>query len=272
MANSTETRDTTRKAAGSTRLRVIEFGVAVISGIVVVLAASIVHESISSFRLTVVMATVAWVLAAHAGAFKVAISMEDRQVVPTVAVATLFGFVSTATVELLFLQSVHSFAQYLMSSLVTFAALASGVLLARQIIRSIWLNGNLRTTAVVVGNEFTTHELAIEMREHQELGIDVVGEVGTANDGSLARLVAETRPDRVIIAGESTYGDIELAATVSESSARVYIMPSLLVTKTRSACFTKCQVNGAPLMRVDRKSRPLYERVIAPSRDLVSGI
>ena len=250
----------------------IEFGVAAIAGIVVLLAASIVQESISSFRLTVVMATVAWALVAHAGAFKVAISMEDWQVVPTVAVASLIGFISTAFGELLFRQSVHSFAQYLMSSLVTFAALAAGVLLARQIIRSIWLNGNLRTTAVVVGNEFTTHELVIELRDHQQLGIDIVGEVGTANDGSLARLVSETRPDRVIIAGESTYGDIELAATVSESSARVYIMPQLLVTKSGSAWFAQHQMNGFPLMRVDRKSRPLYERVVAPSRDLVSEI
>ena len=121
-------------------------------------------------------------------------------------------------------------------------------------------------------NEFTTHELAIEMREHQQLGIDIVGEVGIANDGSLARLVAEVRPDRVIIAGDSTHSDRELATTVSESSARVYIMPQLLVAKTGSAWFAQHQVNGFPLMRVDRKSRPLHERVTAPQRDLVSEI
>lgn len=257
---------------GSKRLRAIELVVASIAGGLVLLAAAIVQNTVATFWLTVAIAVVAWLLVAHAGAFKVAISMEDWQVVPTVAVASLVGFVSTAAGELLFRWTVHSAVQYLISSLVAFAALTAGVLLARQFIRVLWQKGFFRTTAIVVGNEFTTHELVIEMRDHQQLGIDVVAKSDIAMDGSLARLVADTRPDRVIIAGETTRGDFEIAATLADSSARVYVMPQLFVAKTGSAWFAPHQVNGFPLIRVDNNAQPSDELTVAPSRDLVREI
>lgn len=272
MANIDKTRATKHETAGTGRLRAIELMVAGIAGLLVLLAAAIVHGAAATFWLTVAIGGVAWVLVAHAGAFKVAISMEDWQIVPTVAVASLMGFVATAAGELLFRQTVHSALHYLVSSLVTVAALTAGVLLARQFIRVLWQKGLCRTTAIVVGNEFTTHELVLEMRDHQQLGIDVVAQSDLAMDGSLAHLVATTRPDRVIIAGDSTSGDFELAATLGDSPARVYVMPQLLVAKTGSAWFAPHQVNGFPLIRVDTRALPSNELTVAPAHDLVREI
>jgi len=135
----------------------------------------------------------------------------------------------------------------------------------------LWRTGTLRTTAVVVGNEFTTHELTLEIEDHRQLGIDVVGQLESRNDGSLSRFVRDNCPDRVILAGDDTQADMELAASLNSAAVRVYVMPHIMVPKTGSAWFTPHQMNGFPLIRTDTQGRPLYSRVLSPTRRLFAG-
>lgn len=268
MANTEQTRETPRDIGGHRRLRVVEFTIALIAGAVGLVMTALIHDVGASLWLTIIMGTLAWLVVAHAGAFKVAISIEDWQVLPTVAVASVVGIVGAIATDVLLGKAMYSLGQYVVSSLVTFGALSAGVLLARSTVRTLWVSGFFRTTAVIVGNEFTTHELERELRDHQQLGIDVIAVSTLIEDGSLARLVEYTRPDRVIIAGECMHSDIELASTLANASARVYVMPQLLAAETGSAWFARHQVNGFPLLRVDQKSRSLHGLAVAPAVDL----
>ncbi len=238
----------------------------------------------SSYR-PVALGLATWAVAVQKGAFQLHITRDDLRAIPTIVSSTLAGASLVAIGELVASREVASPAVLAILGVSTCFALAVGVQLGRQLLRSLWRRGEFRTTAVVAGFGEVTRELLLELQHRPELGIDVVSHQVMATDprtgngtraaeaDAIEQAVLEWRPDRLIV-GESESEDAILLRTLRHAGTlgtRVYVLPRLFAMGLGNGLFAPDQLRGFPLLGVNRSAHPRLSLAAKRTFDIVAS-
>ncbi len=243
---------------------------AIVIGFVVTFVGARLLESM----LPVVAGFITWALAVVSGLFHLHITKDDLFVVPRAFVAALGGVVAAGALFWLFGPgSGISIQDLVIVGLIVFVALASGRWLGGIATRSLWVRGEFRTTAVLVGSGFIAPEIALELRHRPNLGIDVVDVVDLRDSRSANRVIADSivahRPDRLIM-GDTQSLDVTAAARYAAGTGcRVYVLPRLFEMGVGNPLFTPDRLRGFPLLRVNRAPHPLLSAIGKRTFDIV---
>ena len=245
-------------------------------GLITIGLATSLFSFVTESNLFFFVGPLAWAIAAYHGAFHAHISRDEFRVIPIATLGTVSASLVVTAIALLAGVLNISLSEVLVGSVAILASLIVGVFLGRMCLRSAWVDGHFRSTAVVAGSGMLTSELALELRHRRELGIDLVEFVDLGLDdeetdvSAISDALRRLRPDRLII-GETALAEeallpvLRFAGTIG---TRVYVLPRLFSMGGGNPLFSPDQLRGFPLQRVNRSAHPRLSLLLKRALDI----
>ncbi len=141
-----------------------------------------------------------------------------------------------------------------------------GIMAASYLLKRLWANGLLRSTAVVVGSTDLASELAAELKVRPSNGVDVASVINSDDHpptgldlrDRVNDIVERTGASRLIVAPftEESNAVLRCARWAAADGLAVYVVPRLYETGVGLDSLSPDRVRGYPLVRVQRSAHP----------------
>ena len=148
-------------------------------------------------------------------------------------------------------------------------------------VRRLWRRGRLRASAIVLGSDDLTREMAIEIDLRKDYGVDVVALVDDASSGrataqdvvrQLAKTTELTGADRLIIgpaSGPEDRSAVQAARWAAAHGLAVFVVPRFFEMGLGLDSMAPDRARGYPLVRVQRAAHPQMSILMKRTFDVV---